>query len=364
MKKIYFLFGSACIILLLQSNLHFSSQPPTGHTGATGTFCTDCHSGNPLNNAGGSVALSGLPTTYTASQQYDLSLSITHSAANRTRWGFSIVAVNGMGTSIGTFSTTNANAATNGSELSHSNAVSTSARSTYSYNNLSWTAPSNTSNSTVHFYYVGNAANGSGSSGDFIYAGNNLIALPIELTAFTAALKNNTVILNWQSENESNSSFFEIERSDDGQFFFALSKIPAAGSSTSSKNYNFIDHKVNTNVGTIFYRLRMVDKDGTEKYSKTISINPPPATMFIKNIYPTIVKIGEEFTTELYSDKEQQLEIAMLSYSGKIVQTKRYRLQKGFNKIKAIAVESGFKGMMFIKYETATFKQTKSILVS
>jgi hypothetical protein len=305
-----------------------------------------------------------LPISYVPNQQYNLSLAITHSAANRTRWGFSMIAVNGLGNPVGTFSTTNANAALNGSELSHNNAVSTSASATYTYNNLRWTAPPTGANGSIRFYYVGNAANGSGSNGDFIYAANTLVALPISLKLFTAqTIEEGMVKLSWQTDNEINSNFFEVERSDDGQFFFALDKINAAGNSTSGQEYSYIDKKI-TNAGTIFYRLRMVDKDGTEKYSKTISVNSYFTQVTIKNLYPSIIKIGEEFTTEIVSDKNRVLSVSILSYSGKVLETKNYQLNKGGNIIKTRAQASGFKGLMFIKYESADFRQTKTILAS
>ena len=120
MKKIFTLiFLSTCIILLQSGvkSLNFSSQPPTGLTGATGSYCTNCHGDFSLNTAGGSVSISGLPPGgYVPSTLYPLSITISHGAANRARWGFSMKAVNGSGASVGTFSSTNANAGPNGTE--------------------------------------------------------------------------------------------------------------------------------------------------------------------------------------------------------------------------------------------------------
>jgi len=157
-----------------------SSQPPQGYTGAGGVYCNQCHSTNPLNNAGGGIAIQGLPANgYNAGQAYDFSLTTTHSLPNRLRWGFSIEARNSMGVNVGTFSTTNANAGLNGVELSHRNAVSTVMQAAFTYNNLKWTAPASPSanDENITFYFVGTAANGSGSSGDFIYSGTRLITL-------------------------------------------------------------------------------------------------------------------------------------------------------------------------------------------
>jgi hypothetical protein len=166
----------------------YSSQPPQGHTGADGSYCTDCHTTNPLNNAGGGIAITGLPDAgYAPGTTYSFSLNTTHSAADRKRWGFSIEARNALNQAVGSFGSTNANAAINGNELSHKNAIATGSQSSFTYSNLSWTAPSNPSanDQTITFYFVGNAANGSGSSGDFIYSGTKVISLQPPVYTFT-----------------------------------------------------------------------------------------------------------------------------------------------------------------------------------
>ena len=171
------------LILALSSfaTLMRSLVPPQGYTGADGVYCTSCHGGNALNSAGGMVAVNGLPGNgYIAGTSYNFSLAITHSAADRKRWGFSIVAKNSLGDDAGSFSTTNPNAGINGPELSHAPAVITLAQSSYTYDNLTWTAPANPgpNDNNITFYFAANAANGTGSnSGDFIYAGTKIISL-------------------------------------------------------------------------------------------------------------------------------------------------------------------------------------------
>jgi hypothetical protein len=184
-KKILFpclLMITAWVFIITHSSFkspYSSFRPPTGYTGVNATFCNACHSGNPLNATGGLVFVTGLPTgTYTPGQQYNFSITIAHSAANRQRWGFSIIALNAAGTPVGSFSSNNPNAALNGNELSHLNAAVSALQASYTYNNLSWTAPASTNgnNQSITFYYVGNAANGlNNSGGDFIYSGTQSV---------------------------------------------------------------------------------------------------------------------------------------------------------------------------------------------
>jgi hypothetical protein len=161
----------------------YSSQPPSNASGAPGGgTCADCH-GN-LNTGGGSVVVNGLPSNFQPGQTYPFSVTISHSDT-RDRWGFEINARNSSNNPIGTFTTTNANAATisGPSEIGHNNAVSSTGTS-YTYDNLSWTAPSTvaTDDNSVTFYVAGNAADGSGdNSGDFIYTNTVQLVLPVTL---------------------------------------------------------------------------------------------------------------------------------------------------------------------------------------
>jgi Reeler domain len=186
-KKFTITFIMLILVLTLCSfaSLMHSLAPPQGYTGASGAYCTNCHQGNTLNNAGGSVTVNGLPDNgYTAGTAYNFSITTTHAAADRKRWGFSITARNSQNQDIGTFSSTNPNADNNGAELSHANAVVTTSQSSYTYDNLTWTAPANpgAGDNSITFYYAANAANGSGSSGDYIYASTKTISLTLVYT--------------------------------------------------------------------------------------------------------------------------------------------------------------------------------------
>jgi hypothetical protein len=362
MKKIYFVSFLFLAAVTLQSGINFSSQPPTDLTGAVGDYCTNCHGGNARNAAGGSVTLNGLPVGgYVPNQTYPLSLTITHGSANRTRWGFSIAAVNAGGAPLGTFNTTNPNAAINGSELSHNSAVSTSAQSSYTYNNLSWRAPA-TASGTVNFYFVGNAANGSGSGGDFIYSGTSNVALPINLKSINAAQQNGVVTINWQTINELNAQYFEVERSDDGQFFYSLEKVATKGTSNKGADYSFKDLKA-TNGTTIFYRLKMIDNNGSARYSSTVTVKPFVSGFTIKNVYPTIIRSGEGFNVEVESEKNRTLTLSLLDITGKKIQSQNFNVYKGSNQLKVNNTNlANTNGIVLLQIAGDNFLQTKTLI--
>lgn len=257
-----------------------SFTPPRGYTGATGVYCTNCHGGNALNVTGGSVSTVGLPLgNYVASGVYDFSLTIQHSTANRSRWGFSIIALNTAGSPVGTFSSTNPNAAVNGNELSHFSAPSTPSQSSYTFTNLRWTAPASTTgnNQTITFYYVGNAANNLGSSGDFIYSGSTTItaAGPVStiFTAFDSELKNNHATLRWKVNQAVALRYFEVQYSADGSTFQKLQSVNLqTGSGGGEQAYSMLIPAPYQALP--YWRITAVALDGSTTYSKIVRLNP------------------------------------------------------------------------------------------
>ncbi|MCC2546461.1 FG-GAP-like repeat-containing protein [Hymenobacter sp. BT175] len=104
--------------------------------------------------------------------------------------------------------------------------------------------------------------------------------LPVELTQFTATAQSPTTVrLAWTTASETNSAYFAVERSSDGIIWQAISQVPAAGQSTTSRSYAYLDAA--RLAGLCYYRLRQVDSDGATAYSpiRTVSSAPKPATL-------------------------------------------------------------------------------------
>ncbi len=94
--------------------------------------------------------------------------------------------------------------------------------------------------------------------------------LPLNLITFTAKKEDNTVKLAWQTSEEVNTKEFVVERSNNGRSFEKIGTVTAAGTSNSIGNYQFTDAQPLK--GNNFYRLRMVDLDGSYEISKVIKL--------------------------------------------------------------------------------------------
>lgn len=111
--------------------------------------------------------------------------------------------------------------------------------------------------------------------------------LPTELIDFTAEKYERIGILKWRTATETNSDYFEIQRSTDAIKWENIGRVAAAGESLTERSYSFTDTAPFS--GNNYYRLRQVDFDGTVNYSSVevikfeeritdgISVYPNPA---------------------------------------------------------------------------------------
>jgi hypothetical protein len=95
------------------------------------------------------------------------------------------------------------------------------------------------------------------------------VPLSLNLLYFTGQLVNGKSQLQWQTADEINTDHFRIDKSIDKISFDSLSTIKAIG--IGDNTYSTVDEQ--TQIGNNYYRLKLVNKDGSFTYSNTVLIN-------------------------------------------------------------------------------------------
>jgi len=144
------------------------------------------------------------------------------------------------------------------------------------------TSPAHSTNANLaHSYSTSNSTMNCGGSGQhacaspLLYGPSTLSTmgtvsgntLPVVLSEFS--VQNNgdgKATLSWETKMEANSSQFEIERSADGNAWSTIGTVKAQGSAALPTDYTYTDDRMLT--GSNYYRLKMVDLDGSAVYSE------------------------------------------------------------------------------------------------
>ncbi len=97
-------------------------------------------------------------------------------------------------------------------------------------------------------------------------------AAGVELYYFRAYAVVNQSRLEWSTGNEDNFSLFVVERSSDGENYFMIAQLPATG---SFSEYQYTDSSpLDADMQrTFYYRLKMVNRDGSFRYSEVQEVS-------------------------------------------------------------------------------------------
>jgi hypothetical protein len=176
-------------------------------------------------------------------------------------------------------------------------------------------------------------------------------SLPIKLTSLNGRLSTESEAnISWTSSLEENSFKYEVQRSADGKNFVTVGTVKAAGTSIETVKYSFNDPLPGT--GAYYYRLKMIDIDGTAEMSKVVYVNSKKGNGIVTKVFPN------PFTSEIQligatSSDLTPNNIKVFSVTGQLV---KYSIV-GAN---AIAIDvTAPKGLYIVKVKDQTFKLSK-----
>ena len=160
----------------------------------------------------------------------------------------------------------------------------------------------------------------------------NETTLPVNLTSFTGKKAANGVTLNWSTASEENNDYFAIARSTDGQSFSTIKTVKGKGTTSEMNSYSFTDNL--PAVGTNYYQLSQVDKDGTTTVFKDlVAINYE-----LSGDKFAVYASGDKLNVSAYAEKAGSATLSVFDLQGKKVYAITVRLSAGQN---AITVDAG-----------------------
>jgi Glycosyl hydrolase catalytic core len=138
--------------------------------------------------------------------------------------------------------------------------------------------------------------------------------LPIELSNFRSNKVKDKVLLTWETQTEVDFSHFVLERSTNGTAFYDIAKIDGSKRPTGS-NYNHTDDTPDATT-TNYYRLKMVDVDGSFGYSNILS-ESFEASDALLTVYPS-VSTGNKVEA-VFKEVSEAAQLKVFSSTGQLL---------------------------------------------
>ena len=167
--------------------------------------------------------------------------------------------------------------------------------------------------------------------------------LPLDLMKFDAQKRTSTVLLHWLTENEINTSHFEVERSKNGEVFEKIGEVKADG--LIKNNYQLTDF--NPLEGINYYRLKMIDLDQTTTYSQIVAIEFEPDFSVLVRPNPII---SNEINLIINSIADGELQLNLRDTRGLNIKSENFWIEEGISE-NILQLDNLPKGIYFLSIQ-------------
>jgi hypothetical protein len=142
---------------------------------------------------------------------------------------------------------------------------------------------------------------------------NVVACLPVGLQLSGGLHSPRTAILSWNYPDDISLKHFEVERNKSGDLGYE--KVATFNAVAGQNGYEYTD--ANLSAGTYLYRIRKVNKDGSDTYSNTveITVNPVSESFAVHSIAPN--PAFDNVTIRYSSDISGKVQFAIYDLAGK-----------------------------------------------
>lgn len=145
--------------------------------------------------------------------------------------------------------------------------------------------------------------------------------LAIDFLSLHANWKNTDVLIEWVVENESNSTYYEVQRSLNARNFETIGLLRGEGKNNGKIQYQMLDNKGANLANELYYRIKTIESNGEESLSHTVSIERTGNTksLRINDLYPN--PFSDQISINFSSPITAQIQIQIFDVRGQLVKT-------------------------------------------
>ncbi len=188
-------------------------------------------------------------------------------------------------------------------------------------------------------------------------------ALPVTLVSFSGQKNNeNQNVLKWTTAGESDFERFEVQRSEDAVSFEKIGDVygKAANMSAGPQSVPALAEYVFTDWSPgyfNYYRLKMIDLDGSYAYSRILAIENAGEQAFVGSFYPN--PSSGKVRVDVSAPESGRWTLTVFDISGKSIAKRSYDLRKGKN---TITLEHLAEGINLVRFEHGRFSEVRRLI--
>jgi hypothetical protein len=167
--------------------------------------------------------------------------------------------------------------------------------------------------------------------------------LGLKLTSFSGNIVNNKISLQWAVSGNELLDQFSIEKSKDGNHF-SLQSTVISSNKAGEETYRYSE---NQTAEKIYYRIKVLNKQGSFQYSSVISLSNLTQTA------PYLNLLNDAGTDDLqisyYNRRNDFISLQVYTISGSVVYSQRFKTIEGMNLLAVPSSVTNKKGLYIIE---------------
>jgi len=181
----------------------------------------------------------------------------------------------------------------------------------------------------------------------FEFTDTTTFPLPVGIVAVKAYAKQGGINVEWTAENETNIAYYEVEKSTNGVAYSSIATLKA-NNTNKAFTYNNID-KALVGSANLYYRIKIVSKDGTVKYTPSVAISTNSIGTI--RVYPNPVT-NHSFSLLLNNVEKGTYQLKLANSLGMGVHTQTINHQGG-SANERIVLQNLAKGAYYLQIDNA-----------
>jgi GDSL-like Lipase/Acylhydrolase family len=172
---------------------------------------------------------------------------------------------------------------------------------------------------------------------------SNQAPLPLRLITFSAAMKNNTVVVKWDIEEQEPNTQFELQRSTDSRNFETIASMEYKDAVSKAEYFKTDFYPL---AGRSFYRLKIIEP-GRTFYSALASVETKLKPFHIQRLY---ADASDRLVVDVYAASGKTINLIIVNAAGAVMLQRKENLTLPYSKI-LLPVKGLEKGQYFLRIQ-------------
>lgn len=188
------------------------------------------------------------------------------------------------------------------------------------------------------------------------------VPLPATLNYFTGVNQGFEALLEWETANEQNNAYFQVERFEpETDEWVLVGRVNGSGTTNAPTKYTFLDR--NPHAGTNIYVLRQFDLNGSQRPLKNIEVFFDGFGDRVLEVYPNPVQEGDYFNVRFESSADRIAQISITNLEGRVIRQLQHETYAGVNTLE-FSTQDLPAGMYMFRIDVAGKNSVKKFVVA